>query len=54
MAGSDVERSVRVELTSDELELVRTALRHLLQSEDDTEEVRVLKRLLERLPKPGE
>lgn len=54
MAGSDAERSVRVELTSDELELVRTALRLLLQAEDDTDEVRVLKRLLERLPKPGE
>jgi hypothetical protein len=42
--------TITVELAPDELALVRTALRHLLASEDDTDEIDAIKRLLARLP----
>ncbi len=48
--AAEAEWSSRVDLTFDELSLVRTALRLLLAAEDDTDEQRSIKRLLERLP----
>jgi hypothetical protein len=48
--------SVSVDLAPEELALIRTALRLLLSSEDDPDEVDALKRLLARLPEvaPGD
>lgn len=41
---------ITVNLSPDELTLIRTALRHLLTSEDDHEEIVAIKRLLGKLP----
>jgi Co/Zn/Cd efflux system component len=41
---------IAVDLSPTDLTLIRTALRHLLTSEDDHEEIVAIKRLLERLP----
>jgi hypothetical protein len=49
MAAHDAARTVQVNLSRTELELVRVALRHLLASEDDPETIAELKALLARL-----
>lgn len=41
--------SITVELSPEDMELVRTALRLLLQAEDDPDTIRKLKALLARL-----
>lgn len=41
--------TVTVELTPDQLELVKAALRLLLASEDDVEEIRAIKAMLAQL-----
>jgi len=49
MTGDRSERSVSLELTADELALVRAAVELLLDAEDDTETIDELKDLLARL-----
>jgi hypothetical protein len=49
MTGDRAERTVSVELTADELTLVRAALVLLLEAEDDTETIDQLKVLIARL-----
>ena len=50
--GTDDETTweIEVDLSPTDLALIRTALRHLLTSEDDHEEIVAIKRLLEKLP----
>lgn len=54
MPNQDAAHPVDLSLTRAELEIVRTALRHLLASEDDHEMIEEIKALLVRLPRPGE
>ena len=49
MADSGTPSALAVELTAGEIELVRIALRLLLASEEDIEEIREIKALLLRL-----
>jgi len=52
MADRTASRPV-LELSPEEVELVRAALRLLLASEEDPEEIREIKALLARLAQPG-
>jgi hypothetical protein len=54
MPNQDAAHPVDVTLARAELEIVRTALRHLLASEDDPETIEEIKALLARLPRPGQ
>ena len=53
MPDQGAARPVDLQLARTELEIVRTALRHLLASEDDPETIEEIKLLLARLPPPG-
>jgi hypothetical protein len=54
MPTQDAAHPVDLHLSRADVELVRTALRHLLASEDDPETIEEIKALLARLPRPGE
>jgi hypothetical protein len=54
MSDQDAARAVDLHLARTELQIVRTALRHLLASEDDAETIEEIKVILARLPRPGE
>ncbi|MBP1704627.1 MAG: hypothetical protein H6Q36_366 [Chloroflexi bacterium] len=54
MPNETVVRPVDLKLARSEVEIVRTALRHLLASEDDPETIEEVKALLARLPRPGD
>ncbi len=54
MSNRDPDRPIDLRLSRAELDIVRTALRHLLASEDDPDTIAEVKVLLARLPRPGE
>jgi hypothetical protein len=54
MSTHDPARPIDLHLSGAELEIVRTALRHLFASEDDPDTIAVVKALLARLPRPDE
>jgi hypothetical protein len=54
MPTQDPARPIDLHLASGELEIVWTALRHLLASEDDPETIEEIKSLLARLPRPSQ
>ncbi len=50
MQEAAMPQPIALELTPDEVDLVRAALRLLLDAEDDIETIRQVKKLLARLP----
>ncbi len=50
MQEASMPQPIVLELTPDEVQLVRAALRLLLDAEDDIEAIRQVKKLLARLP----
>ena len=54
MTTHDPDRTVELDVTRADLELLRVALRHLLASEDDPETIEEVKALLARLARAAE
>jgi len=54
MSTRDPARPIDLHLSRAELLIMRTALRHLLASEDDPDTIAEVKALLARLPRPDE